>query len=171
MMVRLTGDDSDEDDEDDARRVVPPAPVARPRDPDALQANTHNNRPQQPQSQQQQQQQRQRQPQQQQRQQQQAPVNRIPAPERRKGIQLGLGDFVFYSVLVGRAALFDMSTVFTCTVAVITGLFLTLLLLGIWRKALPALPISIFLGMVFYFLTRIFVLPFIEELALAGVFV
>jgi hypothetical protein len=37
-----------------------------------------------------------------------------------KGVKLGLGDFVFYSVLMGRAALFDMITVFTCFIAIIT---------------------------------------------------
>eukprot|EP01133_Synstelium_polycarpum_P016844 gene16844-20028_t len=91
--------------------------------------------------------------------------------EKKKSLKLGLGDFVFYSVLMGRAALFDMSTVFTCYVAIITGLFATLILLAIFRKALPALPISIAFGIVFYFLTRIFLYPFIETTGSAQVFI
>ncbi|KAH3744901.1 presenilin family protein [Pelomyxa schiedti] len=89
----------------------------------------------------------------------------------KKGLKLGLGDFVFYSVLIGRAALFDMLTVFTCFVAIITGLFCTLVLLAIFRKALPALPISIGFGVMFYFLTRIFFMPFIVTLQMAQVFI
>eukprot|EP01116_Phalansterium_solitarium_P017491 TRINITY_DN4319_c0_g1_i1.p1 TRINITY_DN4319_c0_g1~~TRINITY_DN4319_c0_g1_i1.p1 ORF type:complete len:445 (+),score=143.03 TRINITY_DN4319_c0_g1_i1:286-1620(+) len=94
-----------------------------------------------------------------------------PDAPKRKGVKLGLGDFVFYSVLIGRAALFDMSTVFTCFIAIITGLFFTLLLLAIFRKALPALPISIALGIAFYFLTSIFLLPFVIEIGSHGIFV
>ncbi|EGG18003.1 presenilin family protein [Cavenderia fasciculata] len=91
--------------------------------------------------------------------------------EQRRSLKLGLGDFVFYSVLLGRAALFDMSTVFTCFVAIVTGLFATLLLLAIFRKALPALPISIAFGILFYFLSSVFLYPFIETLGVYQVFI
>ncbi|KAL6057135.1 Presenilin [Balamuthia mandrillaris] len=86
-------------------------------------------------------------------------------------VKLGLGDFVFYSVLLGRASLFDWLTVFTCFIAIITGLFATLLLLAVFRKALPALPISIALGIMFFFLTKVFLLPFVLALGTHGVFV
>lgn len=76
-------------------------------------------------------------------------------------IKLGLGDFIFYSVLVGRAALYDMTTVYASYLAIITGLGATLWLLSVWRRALPALPISIALGVVFYFLTRFLMEPFV----------
>ncbi|GBG63356.1 hypothetical protein CBR_g37713 [Chara braunii] len=80
-------------------------------------------------------------------------------------IKLGLGDFIFYSVLVGRAAMYDLMTVYACYLAIMAGLGATLVLLAVYRKALPALPFSIALGVMFYFLTRLVMDPFVVGLA------
>ena len=68
-------------------------------------------------------------------------------------------------MMVGRAAMYDLMTVFACDFAVIAGLGITLLLLTVFQKALPALPVSIALGVLFYFLTRIVVEPVVVELS------
>jgi presenilin 1 len=80
-------------------------------------------------------------------------------------IKLGMGDFIFYSVLVGRAAMYDMLTVFASYLAIVAGLGATLLLLALSRKALPALPFSIALGVAFYFLARLVLEPFVVPLS------
>ena len=77
-----------------------------------------------------------------------------------EGIQLGLGDFIFYSMLVGRAAMSGTAAFVCCTIAVLSGLGGTLALLALTRHALPALPISIALGAVVYFTTTAAVSPF-----------
>jgi presenilin 1 len=56
--------------------------------------------------------------------------------------------------------------VFASYIAVISGLGITLMLLALYRKALPALPVSIALGVLFYFLTRLVVEPFVVPLSL-----
>lgn len=85
------------------------------------------------------------------------------------GVKLGLGDFIFYSVLVGKAATTDWGTIFACYIAIIVGLVCTLFILSVYQKALPALPISVAFGIVFYFSTNMLIMPCLEEMGQFGV--
>lgn len=82
-------------------------------------------------------------------------------PEK-NSIRLGLGDFIFYSVLVAKAAQYSFAAFAACTLVILAGLGGTLVLLSVYHHALPALPISIFMGIVFYVLTRWFIEPWVE---------
>ena len=84
-------------------------------------------------------------------------------------IKLGLGDLVFYSVLVAQAAQYDFCTAVACFIAILAGLCAPLALLVLTGRALPALPISIMLGVVFFFTTRMVVTPMVAGLAESGV--
>jgi presenilin 1 len=83
------------------------------------------------------------------------------APERNT-IRLGLGDFIFYSVLVAKAAEYSFTTFAVCALVIVAGLGGTLVLLSVFHHALPALPISICLGIFFYLVTRFLMEPWIE---------
>jgi len=77
----------------------------------------------------------------------------------RNSIKLGLGDFVFYSVLCSRAALRGFSAFAAAFITIFAGLASTLFLLAVYQKALPALPISILLGVPLFFLTELLINP------------
>ncbi|VEL10679.1 unnamed protein product [Protopolystoma xenopodis] len=86
-------------------------------------------------------------------------------------MKLGLGDFVFYSLLIGRASLDgDAITIIACYVAILVGMCVTLIGLAIFRKALPALPVSIACGIIFYVATSWVISPFVEMMSLSRIY-
>jgi len=92
------------------------------------------------------------------------------APER-NSIRLGLGDFIFYSVLVAKAAEYSFATFAACMLVILAGLGGTLVMLSVYGHALPALPVSIFLGVIFYLTTRLFVEPWTEAVLMRPYYV
>lgn len=61
-----------------------------------------------------------------------------------------------------------MATVTASFVAILMGLCLTLMVLAVAEKALPALPFSIFLGVFFVFVTNEWTMPFVMPMATEG---
>ncbi|KAG6610961.1 Presenilin-like protein [Phytophthora cinnamomi] len=88
--------------------------------------------------------------------------------QQEKSIKLGLGDFIFYSVLVARASLHGFAVFAACFLSILVGLAVTLYLLARF-DALPALPISLFLGIIVYLLTITLVSPLLDELQASNV--
>ncbi|KJH49582.1 Presenilin [Dictyocaulus viviparus] len=68
-------------------------------------------------------------------------------------LRLGMGDFVFYSVLVGQAATTgNIGATVAAALGVVYGLLITLTYFSNGDETTPALPISIVLGTVFHFI-------------------
>ncbi|XP_064472913.1 presenilin-2-like [Ornithodoros turicata] len=89
--------------------------------------------------------------------------------EAETGMKMGLGDFVFYSVLMGSAARnATVGVVLFCYVFIIVGIFLTMALLLMFQQPLPALPMSIALGLFAYFGSTYFVGSYLEALYYVG---
>jgi presenilin 1 len=93
------------------------------------------------------------------------------ADENKNTIRLGLGDFIFYSLLVSKAAQYSFTTFVACVLVILSGLGGTLVLLSVFHHALPALPISICLGIFFYFVTRAFMEPWVEAVLIKPYYV
>ena len=85
-------------------------------------------------------------------------------------IKLGLGDFIFYSVLVSKAAENGFASFVACFMSILTGLGGTLVLLAVYHHALPALPISIFLAVIMFVCVFYCMEPWIQSLWQAGPF-
>ena len=63
-----------------------------------------------------------------------------------------MGDFVFYSILVGKAASSgSLLATPAAIIGVVLGLILTLTVLADTDETMPALPFSVALGMIFHF--------------------
>jgi presenilin 1 len=68
------------------------------------------------------------------------------------GLVLGLGDFIFYGALVTRAARVGWDIVILCVIGVVFGLCVTLACLMVKQRPLPALPFSLSVGALFFFM-------------------
>jgi len=82
-----------------------------------------------------------------------------------RNIKVGLGDFIFFSVLVSEAARHSLLAAFFATTACLVGLAATLAILAVYQRPVPALPISIALGVAATFATDLLLLPMVQAFA------
>lgn len=84
---------------------------------------------------------------------------------KKSSIKLGLGDFVFYSILVGKSSqTFNFFIVLSTMLSMFVGLQLTLIILVLTKKPMPALPFSIAIGIWVYSTSYCFLTSFQDEL-------
>ncbi|VDM96901.1 unnamed protein product [Thelazia callipaeda] len=80
-------------------------------------------------------------------------------------IRLGMGDFVFYSLLVGKAAASQSAMcVLGSAVGILVGLVVTLTVLSNEEETTPALPVSITVALLLHFGIYLFVEPFYQQI-------
>jgi presenilin 1 len=73
--------------------------------------------------------------------------------------------------MVAKAAMHSFTTFAACMLVILSGLGGTLILLSVYRSALPALPISIFLGVIFYLTTKVVIEPWAETIMTTPIYV
>jgi hypothetical protein len=67
---------------------------------------------------------------------------------------LGLGDFIFYSILLAKTVFTSKCNLFTIIIVylcIIMGMLATTIILLILHRPLPALPISLLIGLIVFF--------------------
>lgn len=78
-------------------------------------------------------------------------------------IRLGLGDFVFYSLMLGNAVQTSpLTTVVACFISNLVGLTITLPVVTLSQTALPALPFPLLISAFFYFSSHVALTPFTD---------
>lgn len=75
-----------------------------------------------------------------------------------------MGDFIFYGLLIGKAACNgSIIATFAAILGILIGLILILTLSADYEDSLPALPISLILGSLFHFITLFFIEPLVGD--------
>ena len=96
-----------------------------------------------------------------------------------ESVSLGLGDFIFYSLMVSKASLsssvpFVIVFIIILSVLIVDqhhdqGLLITMALLSILEMPLPALPFSMILGVTAYALAYFVMTSMMNQFALSGI--
>uniref|UniRef100_A0A8R1TMJ6 Presenilin n=2 Tax=Onchocerca TaxID=6281 RepID=A0A8R1TMJ6_ONCVO len=82
-------------------------------------------------------------------------------------VRLGMGDFVFYSLLVGKAAATHSAMcVVGSVIGILVGLIITLTILSGEDETAPALPVSITIALLLHFGIYLFVEPFYRQIVI-----
>ena len=79
--------------------------------------------------------------------------------------EIGLGDFIFYSVLVAKSFLYSglMGAIFSL-VCLILGITITLIVLIVYNRTLPAIPVPVTLGLLAQLATQFVIAPFADQI-------